>query len=37
MDNTDTGRPRTVTLGTEFLVGTTTARPHTAEERWFGP
>lgn len=37
MDTSDPSRPRTVTLATEFILGTTTARPHTAEERWFGP
>jgi len=30
-------RPRSVVLDTEFVPGTTTARPRTAEERWFGP
>jgi DNA-binding LacI/PurR family transcriptional regulator len=37
MDSSEPGRPRTVTLSTEFILGNTTARPHTAEERWFGP
>jgi len=31
------GRPRTVTLTTKLVLGNTAARPHTAEERWFGP
>nr|WP_083467388.1 LacI family DNA-binding transcriptional regulator [Kibdelosporangium sp. MJ126-NF4]CEL23313.1 Transcriptional regulator, LacI family [Kibdelosporangium sp. MJ126-NF4] len=30
-------RPRSITLETEFLPGTTAAAPRTAEERWFGP
>lgn len=37
MDTAEPGRPRTVTLDTELLLGRTSARPHTAEERWFGP
>ncbi|WP_173131672.1 LacI family DNA-binding transcriptional regulator [Kibdelosporangium persicum] len=30
-------RPRSITLETEFLPGTTAAPPRTTEERWFGP
>jgi DNA-binding LacI/PurR family transcriptional regulator len=37
MDGSDPGRPRTVTLGTELILGETSGRPHNAEERWFGP
>ena len=37
LNGPDPGRPRTVTLPTKLVLGTTSARPHTAEERWFGP
>jgi DNA-binding LacI/PurR family transcriptional regulator len=30
-------RPRSITLETEFMPGTTSAPPRTTEERWFGP
>lgn len=30
-------RPRSVTLDTEFLTGTTTAAPRDTQQRWFGP
>jgi DNA-binding LacI/PurR family transcriptional regulator len=30
-------RPRSITLETEFIPGSTAAPPRTAEERWFGP
>lgn len=33
----DPSGPRTVTLSTKLVLGHTSARPHTAEERWFGP
>jgi len=33
----DHNRPRTVTLSTELIVGTTSAPPRITEERWFGP
>ncbi|ASO18016.1 HTH-type transcriptional repressor PurR [Actinoalloteichus hoggarensis] len=36
-DPTDHGRPRRVTLPTELIIGTTSAAPRTAQERWFGP
>jgi DNA-binding LacI/PurR family transcriptional regulator len=31
------GRPRQITLATELIIGSTSAPPRTAEERWFGP
>ncbi|MDQ3404207.1 MAG: LacI family DNA-binding transcriptional regulator [Actinomycetota bacterium] len=37
LGNVDPQRPREITLDTEFVVGTTSAPPRTAEERWFGP
>lgn len=37
LDSSEPSRPRTVTLNTEFVIGKTSARPHSAEERWFGP
>jgi DNA-binding LacI/PurR family transcriptional regulator len=37
LNGPDPGRPRTVTLSTKLVLGTTSARPHTAEDRWFGP
>lgn len=37
LDSSEPTRPRTVTLSTEMMLGKTTARPHSAEERWFGP
>ena len=37
LNGPDPGRPRTVTLPTKLVLGSTSARPHTAEERWFGP
>ncbi|HVV24665.1 MAG TPA: LacI family DNA-binding transcriptional regulator [Pseudonocardiaceae bacterium] len=37
LDSPEPSRPRTVTLSTELLLGKTSARPHSAEERWFGP
>ena len=37
LDSSEPSRPRTVTLNTEFVLGKTSARPHSAEERWFGP
>jgi len=33
----DHGRPRQILLATELVVGSTSASPRTAEERWFGP
>jgi DNA-binding LacI/PurR family transcriptional regulator len=33
----DRTRPRSITLETEFLPGSTAAPPRTTEERWFGP
>jgi hypothetical protein len=36
-DSAEASRPRTVTLPTELVLGDTSARPHNAEERWFGP
>jgi DNA-binding LacI/PurR family transcriptional regulator len=33
----DRTRPRSITLETEFMPGTTSAPPRTTEERWFGP
>jgi DNA-binding LacI/PurR family transcriptional regulator len=30
-------RPRSITLDTELIAGSTAAPPRTAEERWFGP
>ena len=33
----DHNRPRTVTLATEMIIGTTSAPPRITEERWFGP
>jgi len=36
-DSAEAARPRTVTLKTELVLGDTSARPHNAEERWFGP
>jgi hypothetical protein len=37
MDSSEQTRPRTVMLDTEMVLGKTSARPHSAEERWFGP
>jgi DNA-binding LacI/PurR family transcriptional regulator len=37
LDSSEPNRPRTVTLGTEMILGSTSGRPHSAEERWFGP
>jgi DNA-binding LacI/PurR family transcriptional regulator len=37
LDAAEASRPRTVTLPTELVLGETSARPHNAEERWFGP
>jgi DNA-binding LacI/PurR family transcriptional regulator len=37
LDSPDPGRPRTVSLPTELVLGTSTAKPHNVEERWFGP
>jgi len=37
LDSAEASRPRTVTLPTELILGETSARPHNAEERWFGP
>jgi DNA-binding LacI/PurR family transcriptional regulator len=31
------GKPRTVTLETQLLPGSTSAPPRSVEERWFGP
>jgi DNA-binding LacI/PurR family transcriptional regulator len=33
----DHGRPRQILLATELMIGTTSASPRSAEERWFGP
>ncbi|HEY4003693.1 MAG TPA: LacI family DNA-binding transcriptional regulator [Pseudonocardia sp.] len=37
VEGTDPGRPKVVTLDTELVLGSTTAKPHNVEERWFGP
>jgi DNA-binding LacI/PurR family transcriptional regulator len=37
LDSSEQTRPRTVLLDTEMVLGKTSARPHSAEERWFGP
>ena len=37
LGSAERGRPREVSLDTELLMGTTSAPPRTAEERWFGP
>jgi DNA-binding LacI/PurR family transcriptional regulator len=37
LDSSEPTRPRTVTLPTEIMLGKTSAKPHSAEERWFGP
>jgi DNA-binding LacI/PurR family transcriptional regulator len=37
LDIAEHNRPRSVTLGTELITGSTAAAPRTAEERWFGP
>jgi DNA-binding LacI/PurR family transcriptional regulator len=37
LNGPDPGRPRKVTLATKLVLGNTSGRPHTAEERWFGP
>lgn len=37
LDTSEPSRPRTVTLDTQMVLGKTSARPHSAEERWFGP
>ncbi|MCP3799985.1 LacI family DNA-binding transcriptional regulator [Allokutzneria sp. A3M-2-11 16] len=36
MDNADHGRPRTVTLDTELVIGTTAAAPKSSDQ-WYGP
>ncbi|HWE91950.1 MAG TPA: LacI family DNA-binding transcriptional regulator [Pseudonocardiaceae bacterium] len=37
LDNSEPGKPRTVTLPTELILGRTTGRPHSSDDRWFGP
>ncbi|KAA2262339.1 LacI family DNA-binding transcriptional regulator [Solihabitans fulvus] len=37
LDAHERTRPRTVTLGTELILGSTAGPPRGAEERWFGP
>ncbi|WHT19891.1 LacI family DNA-binding transcriptional regulator [Crossiella sp. CA-258035] len=37
LDTVDPGRPRTVTLDTELIVGTSSGAPKPAAQQWYGP
>ncbi|MBP2475140.1 DNA-binding LacI/PurR family transcriptional regulator [Crossiella equi] len=37
LDTVDPGRPRTVTLDTELIIGTSSGAPKPAAQQWYGP
>ena len=37
LETAESGKPRTVTLPTELILGSTSGRPRCADDRWFGP